>query len=114
METMMKLFKHLNAAIVAADADYKVIYQNDKSIEVFKMAFGTGDYIGKSILDLHKPETSEKIKTHYQEYLEKKRNLYHYTMDGPNGKITIVNSPVYNESGEFDGVVEFIFDSSLA
>jgi len=114
METTINMFKNLNAAIVVADASYKVIYQNEKSIAFFKMAFGTGDYMGRSILELHKPETSEMIKIHYQEYLEKTRNIYHYTLDIPDGKITIVNSPFYDDDGKFAGVVEFIFDSSLA
>jgi len=34
-------------------------------------------------------------------------------MDEPGGKITVVNSPFYND-GQFAGVVEFIFESSLA
>ena len=34
-------------------------------------------------------------------------------MEEPDGKITIVNVPVYDES-QFAGVVEFIFESSLA
>ena len=114
METIINMFKNLDAAIVATDADYKVIYQNEKSRKVFKLAFGNGDYMGRSIHELHKEETTEKIKTHYQEYLEKKRNLYHYVIDKPDGKVTIVNSPFYTDDGEFAGGVEFIFDSSLA
>ena len=114
METIINMFKNLSAAIVAADADYKVIYQNEKCRQVFELAFGTSDYIGRSILDLHKAETIEMIKSHYQEYHNKTRNLYHYVMDNPNSKVTIVNCPFYNDEGEFAGVVEFIFDSSLA
>ncbi len=114
METIVNMFKNLNAAIVVADADYKVVYQNEKCRQVFKLAFGTSDYVGRSILELHKEETTEKIKIHYQEYLEKKRNLYHYVIDIPDGKATVVNSPFYTDDGEFAGVVEFIFDSSLA
>ncbi|MBW1813709.1 MAG: PAS domain-containing protein [Deltaproteobacteria bacterium] len=92
----------------------ETILNNEKSRQVFKLAFGTSDYMGRSIHELHKTETTEKIKTHYQEYLEKTRDLYHYVMDKPDGKITIVNSPFYTDDGEFAGVVEFIFDSSLA
>ncbi len=114
METILNMFKNLNAAIVATDADYKVIYQNEKCRQVFQLAFGTSDYIGKSIHDLHKPETTEIIKIHYQEYQEKTRNLYHYVTDGLDGKITIVNSPFYNDDGEFAGVVEFIFEGTLS
>jgi len=113
METIINMFKNLNAAIVATDADYKVIYQNEKCRQLFKQAFGTSDYIGRSIHECHKAETTELIKTTYQEYLEKTRNLYHYVMDEPGGKITVVNSPFYND-GQFAGVVEFIFESSLA
>jgi transcriptional regulator with PAS, ATPase and Fis domain len=114
MEPNIDMFKNLTTAVIVADANHVVIYQNEKSIEFFTLAFGTGDYMGRSILELHKPETTEMIKIHYQEYLEKTRNLYHYTVDVPDGKITIVNSPFYNDDGDFAGVVEFIFDSSLA
>ena len=114
METIINMFKNLNAAIVAADADYKVIYQNKKCKEVFKLAFGTSDYLGRSLHELHEAETTEIIKTHYQEYLQKTRNLYHYVMDKPGGKVTIVNCPFYDDEGHFSGVVEFIFNSSLA
>ena len=113
METIMNMFKNVNAAIVATDADYKVIYQNEKCKQVFKLAFGTSDYTGTSIHDLHKPETNEKIKLHYQEYQAKTRNQYHYVTNGSRGKITIVNSPFYDDSGEFAGVVEFMFEGTL-
>ncbi len=114
MENLINMFNNLNVVVVAADADYKVIYQNEKSRRVFKQALGTSDYIGRSLLELHKPETNEKIKTHYREYREKKRNLYHYVMDKPNGKVTVVNSAYYNDDGAFAGVIEFMFDGSLA
>lgn len=114
MDSIIKMFKHLNAAVVASDAEYNVIYQNEKCRTVFKQIFGTSDFIGKSLHDLHKPETTEVIKTHFQEYKEKKRDIYHYVVDEPHGKVTIVNSPYYDETGEFAGVVEFIFESSLA
>jgi len=49
METIINMFKNLNAAIVATDANYKVIYQNEKCKQIFKLAFGTSDYMGRSI-----------------------------------------------------------------
>ncbi len=114
MENIINMFSNLNVAVIATDSHYKVIYQNEKCRRLFKQAFGTGDYIGKSIHECHKAETKEIIETIYQEYQEKTRNLYHYVRDGQNGKITVVNSPFYNDDGAFAGVVEFIFESSLA
>ncbi len=114
MDTIINMFKHLNAAVVASDADYNVIYQNEKCKTVFKEVFGTSDFIGKSLHEVHKPETNEIIKVHFEEYKEKKRDIYHYVVDKPHGKVTIVNSPYYDNDGVFAGVVEFIFDSSLA
>jgi PAS domain S-box-containing protein len=114
MDTIINMFKHMNASIVASDADYKVIYQNEKCRKLFGQVFGTSDYIGKSLHELHKPEISEMIKTHYKEYKEKKRGIYHYVTGEPHGTVTIVNSPFYDDNGEFAGVVEFIFESSLA
>ena len=40
-------------------------------------------------------------------------DLDYYTMDIPDGKLTIVNVPFY-EGDTFAGVVEFIFEGSLA
>ncbi len=33
------MFEHLNAAIIACDADYKVIYQNEKCRQIFTEEF---------------------------------------------------------------------------
>ena len=87
--------------------------QNEKCRQLFKQEFGTADYIGRYIYECHKAETTVKIKTFFQEYIEKKRNLDYYVMDEADGKITVVNVPFYNNEDEFAGVVEFIFESSL-
>ena len=113
MVDILNMFKGLNAAIVASDADFKIIYQNEKCRQLFKQEFGTADYIGRYIYECHKAETTVKVKTFFQEYIEKKRNLDYYVMDEADGKITVVNVPFYNNEGEFAGVVEFIFESSL-
>ena len=69
--------------------------------------------VGKHMADCHKPETMEKIEGLFAEYKEKKRNLYYYTMDIPDGKLTLVIAPFY-EGDRFAGAVEFIFEGSLA
>ncbi len=106
------IFNNLNAAIVAADKDFKVIYQNQKCREIFKEVFGRSDYIGALIHECHSPATTEKVKQYYKEYTGKKRTLDYYVMDEPTGKITVVNVPFY-DGDVFEGIVEFIFESSL-
>jgi hypothetical protein len=74
--------------------------------------FNRKDYIGADLGECHSQETKDKIKKYFDEYKEKKRDLDYYVMDEPDGKITVVNVPVYDRD-EFSGVVEFIFASSL-
>jgi hypothetical protein len=109
-----KMFEGLNAAIMASDADFKIIYQNEKCRQLFKQVFGTADYIGKSIHECHNEKTTEKVKTYFLEYIEKKRNLDYYVTEINDEKITVVNVPYYDGQGAFSGVVEFVFQSSLA
>ncbi len=113
MEKIIAMFEYLNAGIVASDAEFKVIYQNQKCRDMFEEAFGTADYIGRLIHECHNAAATEKIKGYYREYKEKERVLDYYVMDEAGGKMTIVNVPFYDENGTFGGVVEFIFESSL-
>ena len=95
------------------NVDFKVIYQNRKCRELFKEVFNREDYTGADLSECHTPETTEKVKKYFNEYREKERDLDYYVMDEPEGKITVVNVPVY-DGDEFSGVIEFIFTSSLA
>jgi hypothetical protein len=53
------------------------------------------------------------VKNYFKEYQNNTRHLDYYVIDEPAGKITVVNVPFYD--GEtFKGVVEFVFESSLA
>lgn len=108
-----KMFNNVNVAILAADENFKVIYQNDKCRKIFEQVFERSDFIGASIHECHSPTTTEKVKQYYQEYAEKKRELDYYVMDEPTGKITVVNVPFY-DGEKFSGIVEYIFESSLA
>lgn len=107
------MINNLKVAMVASDADFNIIYVNKRGEEIFKQLLNAEDLVGKNMAGCHKPETMEKLKGLYQAYREKKLNLDYYTMDIPGGKLTIVNVPFY-EAGEFSGVVEYIFESSLA
>ena len=60
--------------------------------------------MGNHLGDCQKPETIEKIEKHFAEYKEKKRNLYYYTMDIPDGKLTLVIVLFY-EGATFAGTV---------
>lgn len=112
MVDVRKMFEHINVAILASDANFKVIYQNKKCRQLFEREFERADYTGADLNECHKHETTEKIKGYFKEYKEKKRLLDYYFMDESENKITVVNVPFYDED-EFAGVVEFIFESSL-
>jgi transcriptional regulator with PAS, ATPase and Fis domain len=103
----------LNTAIVACDAEFKVTYANPKCKQVFKDLLQMENFVGNNMAACHKPETMGKLEKLFADYREKKKKLDYYTMDGPAGKLTIVNVPTY-EGDRFTGVVEFIFESSLA
>jgi len=113
MTDIAKMFETLNTAVLASDVDFKVIYANKKCKEMFKVFFDIENLVGSHLADCHKPETMEIIKGYYQEYRKRTRNLDYYTTDLPDGKLTVVNVPFYNGS-DFAGVVEFIFEDSLA
>ena len=112
MGSVEKMFENLNTAVVACDADFKITYANPKCREMFKVGLKTEDFVGNHMADCHKPETMEKLEGLFAEYREKKKNLYYYTMDTPDGKLTLVHVPFY-EGDTFAGVVEFIFEGSL-
>lgn len=114
MMDIAKVFETVQVAIVVADADYIVTYANEKCKQVFKDLLGAENFVGKNMNECHKPETVEKLARLFDEYKAKSRSLDYYTMDLPDGgKATIVNVPYYD--GEtFRGVVEFVFESSLA
>lgn len=107
------MFENLNAAVVASDADFKVIYQNRQCRKMYKEFFNREDYIGADLNECHSPATTEKLKKFFDEYKEKKRDIAHYVMDVPEGKVTVVDVPFY-DGDEFSGVVEFVFPGSLA
>ena len=113
MAEPIKMFDNLNTAIVASDADFKVIYVNPRCVQLFKDLMNMDVFVGQDMSTCHKPETMDKLKALYQEYKQKKHKLDYYTMDIPDGRLTIVNVPFY-EGESFAGVVEFIFESSLA
>jgi transcriptional regulator with PAS, ATPase and Fis domain len=113
MGDVEKMFENLNTGVVACDADFKITYANEKYKQMVKAMLDMEGFVGNHMGDCHKPETMEKLEKLFSEYKEKKRNLDYYTMDIPDGKLTIVNVPFY-EGDTFAGVVEFIFEGSLA
>ena len=107
-----KMFEHLNAAILACDANFKVIYQNEKCRQIFSEVFAKADYIGCDLTECHPPAATKKVQRYFKEYKNGDRDLDYYIVDEPSGKVTVVNVPFY-EGNDFKGVVEFIFNSSL-
>ena len=113
MTAHAKMLDNLNTAVVVSDANFNVLYANRKCKQLFKDLLNMQDFVGNNMVSCHKPETMEKLKGLYQEYKEKKRKLDYYTMDVPEGILTIVNVPCY-DGDTFSGVMEFIFEGSLA
>jgi len=113
MGSVEQMFENLNTAVVACDADFKITYANPKYKGMSKAMLQMENFVGNHMADCHKPENKKKLEGLFAEYKEKKKNLDYYTMDIPDGKLTIVNVPFY-EGDTFAGVVEFIFEGSLA
>lgn len=113
MDNYGKLLDNLSTAVVASDSAFNVLYANAKCKQLFKELLNMENFVGKNMESCHKPETMEKLKTLYQAYREKKRKLDYYTMEVPDGILTIVNVPFY-DGDTFSGVMEFIFEGSLA
>ena len=113
MVDVEKIMDNVQVAIVVSDPDFNVIYANDRCKLIFKELLKEEGFDGNNMASCHKPETMEKLKVLYDEYREKSRALDYYTMEIPGGKATIVNVPFY-EGDRFAGVVEYVFESSLA
>ena len=113
MSDVERMFENLNAGVVACDADFAVTYANEKYRQMAKALLGMEGFVGNHLGDCHSRQTMEKIEKHFAEYSQKKRNQYHYTMDIPDGKLTIVIVPFYEEA-TFAGAVEFVFEGPLA
>jgi len=113
MGSVEQMFENLNTAVAACDADFKITYANPKYIKMSKTVLQMENFVGNHMADCHKPETMEKLEGLFAEYKEKKKNLDYYTIDIPDGKLTVVNVPFY-EGDTFAGVVEFIFEGPLA
>ncbi len=113
MVDVKRIMDNVRVAIVVSDPDFNVIYANDRCKLIFKELLKEEDFVGRNMASCHKPETMEKLKVLYEEYRQKSRALDYYTMDVPGGKATIVNVPFYVDD-EFAGVVEYVFESSLA
>jgi nitrogen-specific signal transduction histidine kinase len=107
------MINKLNTAVVWCDAEFNVMDANPRCKQLFKELLNMENFVGRNMAECHKPETMEKLTRLFQEYKEKKRTLDYYTMDVPDGKLTIVNVPFY-DGDTFAGVTEFIFEGSLA
>ena len=108
-----EMIEKLNTAVVWCDAEFNVIDANPKCKKLFKELLNMENFVGRNMSECHKPATMEKLRNLFQQYKEKKIKLDYYTMDVPDGKLTIVNVPFY-DGDTFAGVTEFIFEGSLA
>jgi DUF438 domain-containing protein len=108
-----ELMETARAGVIAADSDFKIIYQNEMCRQIFQNAFGRADFVGEHMKLCHKPETTALIDSLYEQYRRGERDLYHFRMEGDGGSSTLVDVPFFQD-GEFAGVVEFIFMDELS
>lgn len=109
-----KVWTNLNTAVIVSDPDFNVTYANKRAYSLFEELKIAGLEVGKNMAACHQVATMEKLKTIYQDFASKKIKVNHLTMDGPEGTLTIVNVPFYNDKGELGGVVEMVFEGALA
>jgi transcriptional regulator with PAS, ATPase and Fis domain len=106
------MLDNLDVAAVASDADFNVIYINEKGKKSFKSLFNLDKVVGMNMVECHQPETFEKLKVLYQDFREKKMSLNYVVMDLPDGKATVVNVPFY-DGDTLAGVVEMVFEGTF-
>ena len=69
-----------------SDADFNVLYANDRCKKIFKELLNQEGFVGKNMTSCHKPGTVEKLKVLYNEYREKTQvhGLLHHGRSGRN------------------------------
>jgi nitrogen-specific signal transduction histidine kinase len=107
-----ELVEGLNTPVVACDASFKVVYANPACKQAFKALLHVENFVGNDMAACHKPETMAKLERLAQEFKDKKKQLHHYTMEVPGGKVTVVDVPAF-DGDRFAGIVEFVFSGSL-
>lgn len=107
------MLDNLEAAVVASDTQFNIVYINKRGEKAFKELLNQENILGRNMAECHQPETMIKLKKMYQDFSDRKMVISHYTMDTPDGKLTVLQVP-YFEGDELAGVVEFIFPGSLA
>ncbi len=91
--------KEFQAAITVTDAENKIIFMNDKSLQVFADDGGS-KLIGSNLFECHSAPSNEIIE---EIISSKKTNVY--TIEKNGIKKLIYQSPWYKD-GEFKGLVE--------
>ncbi len=113
MSDLTKTWDNLNTAVVVSDPDFNVTYVNQRAYEMFELLEIPGLKVGMNMAECHKPETLQKLKGIYKAFADKKIKIHYYTADGPEGTLTIVAVPFYNDDA-LGGVVEMVFEGGLA
>ena len=113
MSDANNVWDNLNTAVVISDADFNVTYANKRAFDLFDELSIVGLEVGGNMHNCHQPETMVKLKALYQAFADKKLTINHMVQESPIGTITIVNAPFF-EGDKFAGVVEMVFEKSLA
>lgn len=95
--------KKIPAAVTIADKDNKIVYMNDKSIEVFANEGGL-ELIGQDLFECHN-QNSQKI----MHEILKTGNPNSYTIEKKGIKKFIYQAAWSNENNE-SGLIEFSFE----
>ena len=113
MNDIREALDNLQTPALAADANMIVFYANDCCKTLFKNVLEQEDFVGRHMEACHPPEAFEKLKQLYADFQAGSKTVSHYVRDLPDGKITVVQVPIFKE-GKFAGAMEYIFAGSLA
>ncbi|MEZ4599657.1 MAG: hypothetical protein R2940_07695 [Syntrophotaleaceae bacterium] len=109
-----RIWDNLNIAVIVSDPEFNVTYVNKRAYELFDELKIGGLGVGRNMAGCHKPETMEKLKKIYQDFADRKIKIHYLTMEGGSeGTLTVVNVPFYDGEA-LGGVMEMVFEQSLA
>ena len=92
--------RNLPVAVTVCDAQGTIIYMNEKSCKTFESRGGRG-LVGRNVLDCHPEPARTRLKTLLENH---EGNCY--TIEKQGRKKLIYQTPLYDENGEFGGLVE--------
>lgn len=102
------LLDGLQAAVTVADENYRIIYMNHRSVELFAK-WGGAKLIGSDLLACHSPSSQEKIRRTYTRFRNGDLTPAYYRVQEDDGTVELIyHVPVLRE-GKFWACMEIVF-----